>query len=352
MNMINLFRSHKHYWAMPRKRSNGQNVQICYGCGKEHTVTMLFDFYAGDAASETMVVNALYASEMVEINVIRPAYHQQGSALQTRAINEGIRKFREQSNCSVRGDGGKELHPGENKMIKLSACLAVLLILVFVLCPLSLARVGHGKMTDQISQSKKAATVFREIMNTPDKGIPRDLLNKAECIAVFPSVLKAGFVFGGQGGRGVASCRTHDGWSAPLFLNLKGGSVGLQIGAQSTDFVLLFMNDDGLKSLLSDKFELGADASVAAGPVGRQAGASTDLKLTSEILSYSRSRGLFGGLELKGVVITQDKDDNRGVYGDDVTSSQVLRENKVNVPDSLRTFPRALGRYSGPVAAK
>jgi lipid-binding SYLF domain-containing protein len=352
MNIINLFRSHKHYWAMPRKRSNGRNMQVCYGCGKERTVTMLVDSYASDAATEAVVVNALYGPATVEINDVRPAYHQRGSSLQTRAINEGIRNFREQPNCSVRRDGGKELHPRENKMIKLSAGLAATLILVFVLCPLSLARGGHAKMTDQITQSKKAATVFREIMNTPDKGIPRDLLNKAECIAVFPSVLKAGFVFGGQGGRGVASCRTHGGWSAPLFLNLKGGSVGLQIGAQSTDFVLLFMNENGLKSLLSDKFELGADASVAAGPVGREAGASTDLKLDSEILSYSRSRGLFGGLELKGVVITQDKDDNRGVYGDDVTSSQVLRENKVNVPDSLRAFPNSLGRYSSPVAVR
>lgn len=182
-------------------------------------------------------------------------------------------------------------------------------------------------------------------MNTPDKGIPKDLFGKAQCVAVFPSVLKAGFILGGQGGRGVASCRTHDGWSAPLYLDLKGGSAGLQIGAQSTDFVLLFMNEGGLKSLLSDKFELGADASVAAGPVGRQAGASTDLKLDSQILSYSRSRGLFGGLELKGVVITKDNDDNRGVYGEDYTSTQVLRENKVTVPETLRAFPIMLVRY-------
>jgi lipid-binding SYLF domain-containing protein len=145
----------------------------------------------------------------------------------------------------------------------------------------------------------------------------------------------------------VASCRTANGWSAPAFFNLGGGSIGLQIGAQSTDFVLLFMNKQGLNSLLSDKFEIGADASVAAGPVGRQAGASTDVKLDAQILSYSRSKGLFAGLELKGVVIKPDKDDMRDVYGDNVTAKAVLQENKVNAPDSVRALPSTLGRYSG-----
>jgi lipid-binding SYLF domain-containing protein len=146
-------------------------------------------------------------------------------------------------------------------------------------------------LTDEASQSDKAARVFREIMDTPDKGIPQDLLGKAECVAVFPSVIQAGFIVGGRGGRGVASCRTVEGWSAPAFFTLGGGSIGLQIGAQSTDFVMLFMNTDGLDSLLSNEFTLGGDASVAAGPVGRQAGASTDLVLTAKILSYSRSKG-------------------------------------------------------------
>src|SRR6185369_7381801 len=123
----------------------------------------------------------------------------------------------------------------------------------------------------------------REIMRAPDKSVPRDILDGAECVAVFPQVLKAGFVFGARGGRGVASCRTKTGWSAPAFFDLKGGSVGLQIGAQSTDFVLLFMNDGGFNSLLKSKFEMGGDASVAAGPVGRQTGASTDLKLDAQI---------------------------------------------------------------------
>jgi SH3 domain-containing YSC84-like protein 1 len=201
-------------------------------------------------------------------------------------------------------------------------------------------------LDDEISQSDKAAKVFSQIMGSPDKGIPKDLLEKAECVAVFPSVLKAGFIVGGRGGRGVASCRTATGWSAPAYFNLGGASIGWQIGAQSTDFVMLFMNKDGMASLLSDEFTLGGDASVAAGPVGRQTGASTDLKLNAQILSYSRSKGLFAGLELKGVVIKPDKDDMRDVYGEGVTAKEVLKDNKVTAPVAIRAFPTALGRYS------
>jgi SH3 domain-containing YSC84-like protein 1 len=207
-------------------------------------------------------------------------------------------------------------------------------------------------LKDEVSQSEKAAQVFREIMDTPDKGIPQDLVENAECVAVFPSVIKAGFIFGGRGGRGVASCRALNGWSAPAYFTLGGGSFGLQIGAQSTDFILLFMNEDGLNSLLSDEFTLGADASVAAGPVGRQAGASTDLKLNAKILSYSRSKGLFAGLELKGVVIKPDKDDMRDVYGEGVTAKEVLKEDKATAPVSVRAFPNTLGRFSSRLAEK
>ncbi|MFN0119624.1 MAG: lipid-binding SYLF domain-containing protein [Blastocatellia bacterium] len=207
-------------------------------------------------------------------------------------------------------------------------------------------------LRNEMSQSEKAARVFTEIMDTPDKGIPQELLERAECVAVFPSVIKAGFIFGGRGGRGVASCRTASGWSAPAFFTLGGGSFGLQIGAQSTDFVMLFMNKEGLNSLLSDQFTLGADASVAAGPVGRQAGAATDLKLNAQILSYSRSRGLFAGLELKGVVIKPDKGDMQDVYGKGMTAKEVLKENKVTAPASVRAFPTTLGRYSARIAEK
>jgi len=205
---------------------------------------------------------------------------------------------------------------------------------------------AQANIEDESSQSDKAARVFREIMDTPDKGIPQDLLENAECVAVFPSVIQAGFIVGGRGGRGVASCRTTEGWSAPAFFTLGGGSVGLQIGAQSTDFVMLFMNTDGLDSLLSNEFTLGGDASVAAGPVGRQAEASTDLKLTAKILSYSRSKGLFAGLELKAVVIKPDTDDMRNVYGAGITAKDVLRDNKVTAPPTVRAFPVALGSYS------
>jgi SH3 domain-containing YSC84-like protein 1 len=199
---------------------------------------------------------------------------------------------------------------------------------------------------DAVSQSAKAAKVFREIMRAPDKSVPGDVLDRAECVAVFPEVLKAGFVFGARGGRGVASCRTKSGWSAPAFFNLKGGSFGLQIGAQSTDFVLLFMNEKGLNRLMGDKFEIGGDASAAAGPVGRQAGASTNIRLDAEILSYSRSRGLFAGLELKGVVITLDDSDMQAVYGEGVKAKAVLRDGSVKVPSDVRAYPTTLWSYS------
>jgi SH3 domain-containing YSC84-like protein 1 len=225
---------------------------------------------------------------------------------------------------------------------------------VSVLCLVTLLNVGglaQGKLKDEISQAQKAAEVFREIMGIPEKEIPREVLDRAECVAVFPQVIKAGFIVGGRGGRGVASCRTTSGWSAPAYFNLGGGSVGLQIGAQATDFVLLFMNRDGMKSLLSDNFTLGADASVAAGPVGRQAGAETDLKLDAQILSYSRSKGLFAGLELKGVVIKPAKDDMRDVYGRELTAREVLEENKVIAPEVVRVFPNTLAQYSSRTAS-
>ena len=223
--------------------------------------------------------------------------------------------------------------------------IVALLVLAFTMGGVSPAQ-AQGDLKDEISQSEKAARVFGEIMDTPDKGIPTDLLGNAECVAVFPSVIQAGFIVGGRGGRGVASCRTMQGWSAPAYFTLGGGSVGFQIGAQATDFVMLFMNADGMSSLLKNEFTMGGDASVAAGPIGRQAGAATDLKLTAKILSYSRSKGLFAGLELKGVVIKQDKDDMRDVYGAGITAADVLKGKSVTVPAAIRAFPLALARYS------
>jgi lipid-binding SYLF domain-containing protein len=202
------------------------------------------------------------------------------------------------------------------------------------------------KLQGEADQSQKAAHVLDEIMGAPDKAIPEGVLDKAECVAVFPSVVKAGFIVGGRGGRGVASCRTPNGWSAPAFFNLGGGSFGLQIGAQATDFVLLFMTKKGIDSLLSSKFTVGGDASAAAGPVGREAGAETDIKLNAEILSYSRSKGLFAGLELKGVVIEPDKGDMEVAYGKGITPREVLKDAKVEAPVGLQAFPKTLAHYS------
>ena len=196
------------------------------------------------------------------------------------------------------------------------------------------------------SQADKAAKVLNEIMGTPEKGIPRDLLEKAECVVVFPKVVKAGFIIAGQGGRGAASCRTPSGWSAPAYFEIKGGSVGLQIGGQATDFVLLIMNESGMRSLLSDKFELGGDASVAAGPVGRTTSASTDIKMDAQILSYSRSKGLFAGVSLKGSVISPEKSDMEGTYGKGITAGTVLAANKNRAPAEVQVFPNTLAQYS------
>ena len=149
---------------------------------------------------------------------------------------------------------------------------------------------------DDVNRTHKAAQVFKEIMNTPDQGIPQELLETAKCIAIIPGDVKFAFIFGGSYGRGLATCHTPHGWSAPMFVAIDGGSVGYQIGGSSTDIVMLFMNDHALKSLLSDKFKIGADASVAAGPVGRHAAADTDVKLKAEILSYSRAQGVFAGV--------------------------------------------------------
>jgi lipid-binding SYLF domain-containing protein len=162
---------------------------------------------------------------------------------------------------------------------------------------------------------KAAATVLDEIQAAPDTGIPDEVMGSADCVAVVPSMLKAGFVVGAHYGRGVASCRTPKGWSDPAFFTIKGGSFGLQIGGQAVDLVMLIMNHKGMENLLSSKFKLGANASVAAGPVGRHAAADTDWKMRAQVLSYSRARGIFAGLELNGAVVSQDRESTRLFYG-------------------------------------
>jgi lipid-binding SYLF domain-containing protein len=231
--------------------------------------------------------------------------------------------------------------------------LLILTILSICFCASSILAQGNRdrntkKAREAASQSEKAARVFDEIMGTREKSIPQDLLDKAEAVAVFPGVLKGGLIVGGRGGSGVISRRVTDGWSAPAFFDLGGGSVGLQIGVASTDYILLFMNEHAVDSLLSDKFEIGGEGSAAAGPVGRSASASTDLKLNAQILSYSRSKGAFAGLELKGVVIKPDNEDNAQVYG--MTARDILTgANKISMsdmPEGVRVFPQTLGRYS------
>jgi SH3 domain-containing YSC84-like protein 1 len=219
---------------------------------------------------------------------------------------------------------------------------------------LSATTLGQGqskdakRLAEAEKDAQKAAQVFTEIMNVRDRAIPQKLLDKAEAIAVFPGVLKAGFIIGGRAGEGVISRRVKGGWSAPAFFNLAGGSVGLQIGASKTDFILLFMNDDALNGLLKDKFEIGGEGSAAAGPVGRSTSATTDALLKAQIISYSRSKGLFAGLEVKGTVISPDNDLNLAMYG--VKANEVLSSAKLSaiskMPAAVRIFPRTLARYS------
>jgi len=198
---------------------------------------------------------------------------------------------------------------------------------------------------DDVARTQKAAQVFKEIMDTPDRGIPHDLLEKAKCIAIIPGDKKFAFIFGGSYGRGVATCRTASGWSAPMFVAIDGGSVGYQIGGSSTDLVMLFMNDHALKSLLGDKFKLGADASVAAGPVGRSAAAGTDVRLNAEILSYSRSKGIFAGVSLDGAVVQADKSGDQALYGAEVDRHEILN-GSVSVPPSARGLLDELSGYT------
>jgi lipid-binding SYLF domain-containing protein len=222
------------------------------------------------------------------------------------------------------------------------------LCLVLLFC-LSAADVSaqQKRLRDAERHATAAARVFDQIMAVREKGIPKELLDRAEAIAVFPGVVKAAFIIGGSGGQGVISRRVRGGWSAPAFFNLGGGSIGLQIGAQKTDYVLLIMNEEGLKGLMEDKFEMGGEVSVAAGPVGRTASATTNATLDAGILSYSRSRGAFLGAALKGGVINPDNNLNEAVY-EGKKASEVLATIKDagDVPAGLNIFPATLSRYS------
>lgn len=226
--------------------------------------------------------------------------------------------------------------------------ILAILVAVVALSIGTLAQKNQGKeLRDAVDRTDKASTVISEIMGTPDKAIPSDLLSKAKAVVVFPGSIKGGFIVGGQGGHGVAVARTATGWSAPAFVNMGGGSVGLQIGAEKTDYVLLIMNDKGLQGLLQDKFEIGGEGSVAAGPVGRTTAASTNASLDAQILTYSRSKGAFAGIALKGVVISQDQDMNTAVY--QKSAQQILGNPPLALdaaPAPLRKFPNTLSSYT------
>jgi SH3 domain-containing YSC84-like protein 1 len=208
--------------------------------------------------------------------------------------------------------------------------------------------VNAQSSTKESKRIAEAAAVLQEIHAVPDKDVPRDLWDKAECVLVIPSLEKAAFVFGGEYGKGLMSCRQSAGWSAPIFMELGKGSWGLQIGAQSIDLVLLVMNKSGVEKLLRNKVSLGAEASIAGGPVGRDARAATDAQMQAEILSYSRTQGLFAGINLSGGVVRSDEDDNQDLYGPTFVAKDVLMSNAIKPPAATLPFMTALARAPKP----
>jgi len=227
-----------------------------------------------------------------------------------------------------------------------------LLVLALSLCLLTTVLCAADEDTTKATKRvESAATVLDEIQGAPDQGIPEEVLGSAECVAVIPTLLKGGFIFGGRYGKGVASCRTPKGWSAPAFFTIGGGSFGLQIGGEAVDLVMLIMNKDGMKNLLSSNFKLGADASAAAGPVGRHASANTDWKMRAQVLTYSRARGAFAGLELSGAVIKQDKDSTRDFYGRMVPFKTSL-EGSIDAPQTAYPFLNTLAKWAKAAEAK
>jgi len=230
----------------------------------------------------------------------------------------------------------------------LGAMLTVCLVSSGTIAQRNRSAIPAKRANDAARHSRQAAQVFNQIMAVPDKAIPKELLGRAEAVAVFPNVLRAAFIVGGRKGQGVISRRTANGWSAPAFFNVGGGSIGAQIGGSSTDYVLLFMNEGALQGLLEDKFEMGGEAGVAAGPVGRAASASTNLTLDAAILSYARSKGAYIGAALKGVVINPDNDLNEAFYGR--KANNLLTTNTAvattAIPSNVRVFPLTLNRYA------
>lgn len=225
----------------------------------------------------------------------------------------------------------------------LALSLAVLLTMTLT------TRAQEGPTSNEASRIRESITVLNEVMSTSDTSIPASITMKAEGIAIFPGTLKAGFIFGGMRGRGILSARNEDGWSVPTFMTLTGGSIGLQIGGQATDLVLVIMNRRGLEQFVRNQFKFGADASAAAGPVGRDAQANTDLQMRAEILSYSRARGLFAGVSINGSTVRADQDANERFYGKRLTGAQLaldktIVESPTPVPEWIQTLSRHITR--------
>src|SRR5690242_6980187 len=221
----------------------------------------------------------------------------------------------------------------------------LLLTLVVALSSWMYAADEPAKESKAADRVQPAADVLTAIQSAPDSGVPNEILSRADCVAVVPSMLKGGFVVGGKYGRGLASCRTPKGWSSPAVFTVKGGSFGFQIGGQAVDLVMLIMNNEGMQRLLSSQFALGADASVAAGPVGRHAEGNTDWKMRAQVLTYSRARGVFAGVSLNGAVVKQDKDSTRDFYGHMVTFKAALT-GEVDPPAAANPFLSSLAKWA------
>jgi lipid-binding SYLF domain-containing protein len=238
-----------------------------------------------------------------------------------------------------------------NRQISVRALFLIVLCGLFLLTTAGFSADKDKDQSDIEKRIDNAAKVLDEIMATPDKGVPDRIMNDAKCIAIIPSMVKVAVGFGGSHGKGIATCRLDNGkWSGVAPITITGGSWGLQLGGQAVDLIMVVMNDDGMHNLLSSKFKIGADASAAAGPVGRHAGADTDWKMKAQVLTYSRSRGLFAGIDLDGASVTQDKDETRILYGKFLPFDQIL-EGKVR-SSSSQPFLSALSRYTGPAGTE
>jgi SH3 domain-containing YSC84-like protein 1 len=235
---------------------------------------------------------------------------------------------------------------------RLRRVLAASVLAVFVLGLCATAEDKDDKNKSDIEKRIDAsAKVLTEIMGTPDKAIPDKIMNDAKCVAVIPSMVRIAVGFGGSHGKGVATCRTAHGWSAPAPITITGGSWGLQLGGEAVDLIMIITNDQGMQRLLSSKFKLGADASAAAGPVGRNAGADTDWKMKAEVLTYSRARGIFAGIDLDGSVLSQDKDETRVLYKSAHSFEDILN-GKVPAPAESAPFLTAVRKYAGQAKAQ